>query len=257
MIREGTGEPLVLLHGVLCSERVWRRVVPYLTPHHDVIALTALGHRGGNIAKPSTTISDLVDDIEATLDRLGVEKAHLAGNSMGGWMAIELARRGRAKSVCALSPAGCWDRSTGDQHHIVDKLRSIEKLTERTRWALPALARIGIVRRFAMRDNAVRGDRLTSQEVIDMADDLLGCHARDDLLRITDKLTPLDLLPCPMMLAWSECDEVIPPDVNGVHARTLFPQAEWRVLPKVGHIPMADNPKLVADTILESIQQAV
>lgn len=110
LLRQGQGQPLVLLHGVICAERIWSNVLPRLVAHHDVIVPTALGHHGG---PPATTrpvsIEHIVDDMERQLDRLGLGKVHLAGNSMSAWIAIELARRGRALTVCALSPAGAWD----------------------------------------------------------------------------------------------------------------------------------------------------
>src|SRR5581483_8960211 len=123
-LREGAGEPLMLLHDVTGSAEMWRRVIPLLSPHHDVIAPTALGHRGG--AVPSTrptTIQHVVDDTERLIDRLGFGRVHLAGNSLGGWVALELARRGRALSVCALSPAGAWGASGQDREESRKKLR--------------------------------------------------------------------------------------------------------------------------------------
>lgn len=256
MLREGTGEPLVLLHGIFCSERVWHRVVPFLAHKHDVIALTALGHRGGNAAQPGTQISDVVDDAEATLDHLKLHRPHIAGNSMGGWVAIELARRGRARSVCALSPAGFWNSSSKNQHHAANALKSVVRLARLTRWALPVLSLFNIVRRFAMKDNLVHGDMLTAAQIVDMADDLLECSVRNDLLDTTQKLRPLNPVPCPIMLAWSQYDRIFPLEVNGEYARMLIPEAQWRVLPGVGHLSMLDNPKLVADTILESVGHA-
>src|SRR5689334_8577002 len=110
MLREGSGEPLVLLHGILGSEGVWRGVVPLLAGDFDAIATTALGHRGGlEPAERPLTIAQLVDGAERQLDELGLDRPHLAGNSLGGWIALELARRGRARTVCALCPAGFWD----------------------------------------------------------------------------------------------------------------------------------------------------
>lgn len=246
---------MVLLHGITCSERVWRRVVPLLADAYDVIALTALGHRGGPQAGGAvTTISDVVADIERQLDELGLDRPHLAGNSLGGWVALELARRGRGRTVCALSPAGCWEANAADQGHADARLRRVVRLTELTRAALPLAARLRVVRRLAMRDNAVHGDRLSRGEFIDMADDLLGCDARDDLLGTSEQLAPMDPLPCPVVLAWSGSDRIFPPEVNGVRARALFPQADWRVLPGIGHLSMIDDPALVARTIRETAQ---
>ena len=100
-----TKPPLVLLHGVTNSARIWDDVVPLLDETFELLVPTAAGHRGGPPDPGGLTIARLVDDVETLLDDHGLHQAHLAGNSMGGWMALELARRGRALSVCALSPA--------------------------------------------------------------------------------------------------------------------------------------------------------
>jgi pimeloyl-ACP methyl ester carboxylesterase len=256
MIQQGNGEPLVLLHGVTCSERVWSRVIPYLAEHNEVYAITLLGHRGGSIAKPGTRMEDVNDDVEAILDRLKLDKPHIAGNSLGGWAAIEMARRGRAKSVCALSPAGFWNMKPKTQLHAAKTLKRVVRMTQMTRWALPAASRLGMVRKFAMKENALYGHRLSSREFVSMADDLLGCTARHDLLNIREQMKPLHPIPCPIMLAWSEFDHIFPPHINGAIARDFIPQAEWRVIPKVGHVPMLDNPAGVADIILETVRRA-
>ena len=101
---------LVLLHGITMSgESAWREMVPLLADHHQVFVPNALGHRGGpSVQLRPVTMSDVVDAAERYLDEHGLDRPHLAGNSMGGYMAIELARRGRAATVCALSPAGLW-----------------------------------------------------------------------------------------------------------------------------------------------------
>jgi pimeloyl-ACP methyl ester carboxylesterase len=107
-----------------------------------------------------------------------------------------------------------------------------------------------------MRDTAEHGDRLTPAEVIDLADDLLACTASDDLLATVEQLAPLDPLPCPVVLAWSAYDRVFPPAINGKNARELVPQAEYRELPGVGHVPMLDDPELVASVILDTTRLA-
>jgi len=253
MLREGQGEPVVLLHGVTCSEQVWRKVVPLLSPHYEVFAFTALGHHGGRAARQGTRIQDVIDDAEAILDQLQLDRPHLVGNSMGGWVAIELARRARASSVCALSPAGFWDASASNHSRATQSLKRVARMTQATRWALPALAHLGMVRRFAMKENAVDGARLSREELIQIADDLLGCTAKFDLLNTTEAIDPLHPAPCPILLAWAEADRIFPPQVNGAIARKRIPEAQWQLLPKVGHLPMVDNPELVAKTVHEWI----
>lgn len=254
MIRSGSGEPVVLLHGVTGSATIWHSVIPLLDPYYDTIALTTLGHRGGRPAAAGTTVQDLVDDAERSLDELVIERPHLVGNSLGGWMAIELARRGRAASVCAFSPAGCWDASAGQHLTGAAKLRKAVALAQRTRWIMPLAARLGLVRRIALRDNAVHGSRVSREDLLEVVDDLLACTVREEMLTTTEEVAPLDPLPCPVVLAWSERDRILPISTSGARARELMPQAHWQVVPGVGHVPMFDDPRQVAAVIHESMQ---
>ena len=192
-----TGQSVVLLHGVAGSERMWRHVVPLLTPDYDVIALRALGHRGGRPSSPGAGVRDLVDDAERSLDELGLDRPHLVGNSLGGWMAIELARRGRAASVCALSPAGCWDVATGEHLVGAAKLRKAINLARRTRRVMPWASRVGLVRRLALRDNAVHGERVSADELVGVVNDLMACTVREELLTTEEFLAPWTHCPVP------------------------------------------------------------
>ena len=108
--RGGRGSPLSLLHGITATFRVWEPVFPALEEQHDVIAPTLAGHHGASaLAEGSVAdISSLADRIEVRLDELGIARPHVAGNSLGGWIALELARRGRAKTVVAFSPPAAW-----------------------------------------------------------------------------------------------------------------------------------------------------
>lgn len=248
-----SAENLVLFHGVTGSSSMWSNVVPLLEPDHNVFTPTALGHRGGRPSNPGDQVRDLVDDAERTLDELGLDRAHLVGNSIGGWMAIELARRGRARSVVALSPAGCWDVATGGHLDGAAKLRRAITLARRTRWAMPWLSHLGVVRRLALRDNAVHGERVSPAELREVVDDLMACTLLEELLRTEEQIAPLDPLPCPVVLAWSERDRILPVGTAGACARSLMPQATWRVLPGVGHVPMFDDPALVARVVRESV----
>lgn len=253
MLRQGSGQPLVLLHGVLCSEEVWKDVVPLLTPHYDVIVPTALGHRGG--PAPSVRpagIKDVIDDAEHVLDELELETAHLAGNSMGGWAALELARRGRARTVCALSPAGAWELDGEDMHRVIEILRVAVRDTRRARRILPLLARSRRFRRYAMSYSAAHGERVSRDELLSFADDAIGCVISKDLLSSSAHLPPLDPAPCPITIAWSDKDRLFPVDDYGARARDLVPGARFIVLDDVGHVPMFDDPQLVAKTIVEA-----
>jgi pimeloyl-ACP methyl ester carboxylesterase len=247
--------PLLLLHGVTHSARAWDDVAPLL-PEFDLIIPTATGHRGGRPRTQPVTLSGLVDEVEQLLDHRGLGAVHLAGNSMGGWMAIELARRGRALSVCAFSPAGCWTPGAADKTIATEQIRSKVALARRFSAVAPLAMRLGFVRHLGMRIAAEHGERLTARQAIGMLQDLEGCTATEDMLNTTESVAPLDPLPCPITLAWSEHDRLFPPEVNGVTAQQLMPAATYVVLPGVGHCPMIDDPALCAETIRAGIEMA-
>jgi pimeloyl-ACP methyl ester carboxylesterase len=236
------------------SARVWEGVQPLLEPHHEVVALTTLGHRGGAAPKRRPVkVTDLVDEAERELDALGLERPHIAGNSLGGWMAIELARRGRARTVCALSPAGSWTAGTAEQMASVRKIRRSITMARMGR-ALPMslLMRLAVVRRLVLRDIAEHGERLSPAQSLEATRDLLGCTVADDMLSTDEEIGPLDPLPCPITLAWAGDDKLLPAEINGAVARRRIPQAIFVELAGAGHVAMIDDPESVARTILRT-----
>jgi pimeloyl-ACP methyl ester carboxylesterase len=245
-----SGEPLLLLHGLMMSAGTWSDVIPLLTDHHEVMAHNAVGHRGGPQFTGKATIAALTDETERQLDARGLGRVHVAGNSMGGWMAIELARRGRALSVCAFSPAGCWSVGTSDETRASSTVRRARRRVQLGRPIAPALLRVAGLRRLAMRDVAEHGERLTATQAIETMRDVVDCPAAKDLLTPCESLEPLDPLPCPVTLAWSADDRILPPRVYGATARERLPRAKYLLLPNVGHVPMIDDPRACADAIL-------
>src|SRR6202158_804087 len=108
LYRAGSGEPLLLLHGFTGTWHHWRPVLGELVARYEVVAPTLAGHDGGpaySIDGP-ITFAKGADSLEDHLDELGIDTAHVVGNSMGGALALELAKRGRARSVVALAPTG-------------------------------------------------------------------------------------------------------------------------------------------------------
>ncbi|WP_051223651.1 alpha/beta fold hydrolase [Conexibacter woesei] len=251
-------ETLVLFHGLTMSGRAWHATRPFLAGDFDVVTPTALGHAGGRSPQHRPIkIADVVDDAERTLDELQIDRAHLAGNSMGGWVALELARRGRAATVTALSPAGTWDPTSREHKRTRNALARAGTDSRRSRALLPLVLHVPQIRRFAMRGTSADGARLTPREIIAAADDLLGCTVLDDLLTTTESLPPLHIDPAttPITVAWSGADALLLPDVNGALAKQLIPAANHIILPGVGHVPMLDDPALVAATIRATIAQ--
>src|SRR3954451_8732090 len=92
--RGGAGPPLVLLHGFTDTWRVWELVLADLERRHAVLAPTLPGHAGGPPMPENADPEVMVDALEALLDDAGIDDAHIAGNSLGGFLALKLAERG-------------------------------------------------------------------------------------------------------------------------------------------------------------------
>ena len=101
--RSGSGAPVVLLHGFTDTWRTWDLVRPLLEAEFDVLAPTLAGHAGGPELAEDASDTALADGVEAAMDAAGFETAHVVGNSLGGYVAMHLAERGRARSVTALA----------------------------------------------------------------------------------------------------------------------------------------------------------
>jgi pimeloyl-ACP methyl ester carboxylesterase len=251
--------PLVLLHPFLVSGTVWQDVVPLLSGHHQVLTPTLLGHSGGpQVQRRPATIWDVIDAAEVYLDENGLQRPHLAGNSLGGFVAIELARRGRASTVCALSPAGF--RSTGRGAPAQDVAsRKVHKIAAISLLAVlagplgPLVFKSAVVRRLALRflNSARHGDRVPAGRLLELCRIITNCSVgRQVLSTEEEQVAPLDPLPCPITLAWSEKDSLLPLAAYGEVARERLPAATFEILPDVDHVPMLDDPALVAQTIL-------
>jgi pimeloyl-ACP methyl ester carboxylesterase len=256
----GTGSPLLLLHGIGAIWRAWSPVLPYLEPYHEVIVPTLHGHAGGPAldSEVAPSVEALVDGIEAELDRMGLEKVHVAGNSLGGWIGIELARRGRAQSLVLLSPAGAW-RSA----------RRIKVQSVGVRYSLGALARYSsraeaIAERRLLRWALLAGQvahphRVERESLVTYIHASSQSPIVDPLLRVLH-LRPVDPLPAdrdyPVRLVWAERDRVLPFKHFGSAMLERLPGAELIHLEGVGHVPMSDDPARVAELILEVTRAA-
>jgi pimeloyl-ACP methyl ester carboxylesterase len=224
-------------------------VIPKLTGQFDVLAPNLPGHGGRPRPSRPHTISDLADVVEAELDAAGIEQAHLVGNSLGGWLSVELARRGRASSVVAFSPAGGWHPG---EKRIVRHFYTMRRMA-RAAVFLPAFfLRSARLRRFGLRKACEHGDRLTPRQMLASAKAARSCVLHD-FSELGDGIEPQRFigLKTPVLIAWSEHDRIIPAAQYTDRWREEVPSATWRTLPDVGHCPMYDDPDLVAQTVLE------
>ncbi|MDT5093727.1 MAG: hypothetical protein QOH60_3090 [Mycobacterium sp.] len=253
--RAGTGTPLLLLHGVGAIWRAWSPVLPYLEPHHDVIVPTLAGHGGGPAldAQIAPSIQALTDNIEDELDRLGLQKVHIAGNSLGGWIGIELARRGRAQSLVLFSPAGAWRsqrainlRATG----IRLSLNAIGRYASRAdAIAANSLLRWSLLAAQVAHPNRVPPEALATYLRAGAEAPVVAPLLQDLPLRQVEPLAVAR--DYPVRLVWGERDRVLPFDGFGAAMHERLPGSELIRLQDVGHVPMSDDPAGVARLILQ------
>jgi pimeloyl-ACP methyl ester carboxylesterase len=259
--RAGEGEPVVLLHGFTATWRCWLPILPELTARYDVLAPTLTGHDGGPPIEPGQAhdLASAAGHVEQELDAQGIETAHLVGNSMGGALVLELAKRGRARSVVGLSPGGGWELGNPEGPRIEKFFRRQLKLTKATRHRTEKLMRRPLARRLALRDIVRYGEQLPAAEATGMALSSLECTVVEDVfaaIRSGDALCKeLDTITAPTLIAWAQYDRVLPLPAHLPFFRRNMPNAAFRVLPNVGHVPMSDDPRLVADTIVDWVER--
>ena len=257
--RAGEGPPLLLLHGLAMSWRAWRPLLASLRTDHHVIAPTLPGHRGGPAAPADVCVSWLADYLETMLDEEGHDRVHVVGNSLGGWLALELARRGRACSVTAVSPAGAW-RNGSDQRRVHTLLRTADMFNRFPPDASPVSAAMvsPTVRRAVLRGLMERGPRVALPDARGILRDAHVCRVVPALLRAgrRDGFEPTEELPCPVRVVWGRRDRVIPYERHGRPLIARLPGVTQASLPGAGHVPTWDAPVLLTSLVREHVALA-
>jgi pimeloyl-ACP methyl ester carboxylesterase len=259
--RAGQGEPVVLLHGFTATWRCWLPVLPELVARYDVLAPTLTGHDGGPRRRPDHdhSLSAGARHVEALLDEQGVDTAHLVGNSMGGALALELAKRGRARSVVALSPGGGWHHGDPEGARVERFFRRQLRITRAAQRRLPSIMARPLARRLAFRDIVRHGELLPPAEAVAIARSSLKCEVVEDVFASIRSgeglLRDLDQVRVPTLVAWAEHDRVLPLARHQQRFRSEIPGVTFRIMRGVGHVPMSDNPGLVAGTIVEWVER--
>lgn len=257
--RSGAGSPLVLLPSLMSTWHQWEPILPALTEHHEVLALTYPGHAGRpEPSRRPVTVDVLADDIEAAMDRADFATAHFVGNSLGGILSMELARRGRARSAVLISPGGGW--STEETR--IPRLTKLALVQMKVAAPLmPLIAKFAWTRKIAFSNVCAHGDRLSPEQATDLVSRVRACSPRVALEVVnsvtSDPPKPYGKLGIPVLIAWAERDRAVPAARYAPRWRELAPDATWKTLHGVGHIPTQDDPELISRTILEWIADSV
>jgi pimeloyl-ACP methyl ester carboxylesterase len=262
LYRAGEGEPLVLVHGFTATWRCWLPVLSFLVPRFEVIAPTLHGHDGGPaVPHPAHSLSGAADHLELLLDDLGVGEAHFAGNSMGGALSLELAKRGRARSVTAISPGGGWaPGDTREVNRIIRLFSFNQKAARATEPYAPQLLSRPRARKFLLRDVMTRGHLVPAEEAIRLVRSSVRCDVVEDVFETmrsgTARCTGLEAITCPVLVAWGEQDRTLPLRRHAEHFRTTIPGVRFKTMPGLGHTPMWDDAAQIAQTIADFAEEA-
>jgi cholesterol oxidase len=247
-------EPLVLIHGLGSSRRVWSALLPALADRFDVLALDLPGFGAAPLLPPGVepTVDAFTDHVERAMTSAGWDTAHLAGSSMGGWIALELAKRDRARSATVFSPAGLG--TPVENARASASLRLSAWLGHLLAPFAEILMRPARLRRLLQAQYAAHAER---RDPADAASDLRALARRgsfDEARRwlFRHSAGELDRIGCPVQIVWGDRDRLLPVRQAQRFAAAIA-GANVTVLSGAGHLPMID----AADAVARLIQDVL
>jgi pimeloyl-ACP methyl ester carboxylesterase len=244
--RHGAGEPLLLLHGLGGTCSIWNPVLERLSREREAIALDLPGFGRSPVldgAGPPTP-ANLAAAVARFCASRGLPRPHVAGNSLGGWVALELAKAGHAASVCAISPAGLWRRPLGPRRG------DIRGWARRLRPLLPIVLSSARARTALLATTMAHPERLTAAEARTLVSEWIrspGYDAANAEMRAHVFQHP-EQVEVATTIAWGDRDRLLAPP----RPERMPRRARYVVLPDCGHTPTWDNPALVADLLLDA-----
>jgi len=252
--RGGAGEPLVLLHGFIDTWRTWELVLPALERRHDVLAPTLPGHAGGPPLTGRATHAVLADAVERAMDEAGFETAHIVGNSLGGYLALQLAARGRADTVVALAPAGGWARGDESFREALEFFAATQEGLAAIAPHAEAIMATPEGRRRSTQFFVADPGHIPAELLAHQLRGAAGCAGVFALIEAAHR-DGWDLdaarITCPVRVVWGTEDRLLPwPSAAARYRTDWLPHADWVELDGVGHCPQLDVPLEAAQLIL-------
>jgi pimeloyl-ACP methyl ester carboxylesterase len=236
------------MHGIGLDHRCWRPLLPQLAREREVIALDLPGF-GDSPGLGAPGVAALADAVEDELRDLGIEDAHVAGNSLGGAIALELGARGRVASACGLSPAGF---GTGREQGYAEQSLLLTLRVARLLEPVADAATRGPVRRtLLMGQIAGRPWRVPPEDAANMIRATARGRGFETTLPAIGRWTP-KAGPVPTTIAWGERDRLLIASRQAPRAARRLPTARHLLLRGCGHVPMWDDPDQVAHVLLDA-----
>lgn len=255
--RSGSGDPLVLVHGLGGSWRSWETVLPALAAEREVVAVDLPGFAGDTPALPSPSLSGLTEALATWLVAEGLADAPLVGSSMGARIVLELTRRGIGRDSVALDPGGFWTDREATAFRL--SLAASMALLRRIERALPALlshpaGRTALLPQFSARPWALDGDVVT-RELQGYLRSPSFAPVLDDLARgPRQEGAPAGTAHGRLLIGWGRRDLVTLPR-QAARALRAFPDAELHWFDHAGHFPAWDAPAETARVVLAATRR--
>jgi len=250
-VRRGSGPPLALIHGIGSQWQMWQPVLDRVTREREVVALDLPGFGDSEEHRARPTVEALADAAAEFLDGIGMGGAHVAGNSLGGGVALVMARNGTARSACAVSPAGFVnDREGIYARTLLMESRRVAKLTA----AHAELVCKGAARRtLTFSHLAARPWRISPDEAAGALRNLAHCPGFEITFEAIEDFRWTGPEPsCPVTVAWGDKDRVLLYSRQAPRARRRLPSGRHITLTGCGHVPTWDDPEQVARVLLEA-----
>ncbi len=238
------------LHGFLDTWRVWELVLPALEQKHDVLAVTLPGHAGG---PPIDTGMSLPDAVERAMDQAGFATAHVVGSSLGGYVALQLASRGRADTVVALAPAGGWASGDESYRELLDFQRTLRRQAKAAAPHADAILASPQGRRRTTRLLTTNFEHIPAELLAHQLVGVANCLGAERMIEqgLRDGWSiDAEKITCPVRVIWGSDDKLLPWPRAAAAYRNQLPQADWVLLEGVGHYPQLDVPLETAQLIL-------
>lgn len=233
----------MLIHGLGSELGVWEPIVDPLATSFDVVCVDMPGFGQSPPLLGDPTPHALAAAVAGLLDDLDIETAHVAGNSLGGWVGLELALVGRARTVTALCPAGMWRVAPVENNP--EPTDRTQRIARRMRPLIPLAMRVPRVRRLVLSTFVFHPARVPVPAATRMAlayAEATAYSATSAAMR-ANRFTGIDELTVPTVIAWAEHDRLLRAhELRTPHVSTVH-------LPDCGHTPMFDQPQLVAELI--------
>lgn len=245
---------MVCLHGFTDTWRSWELVLPALERRHEVLALTLAGHAGGPAIEGEASDAALADTVERAMDEAGFETAHIVGNSLGGYLALLLASRGRARTVVALAPAGGWAQGDESYREVLAYFTTMQELLKTAAPNAEAILASPQGRRRATQDMVTNFEQIPTELLAHQMRGAANCPAVDGLVdfgRRKGWTLDAERITCPVRMVWGTDDRVLSwPSAAARYRADWVPNADWVELEGIGHCPQLDVPVETAQLIL-------